>query len=283
MIANGMRLHYLDHDADGRPVHHGTDGRPVVLFLHGGGLTAHTWDEVCPLLSDDFRCLAIDLRGHGDSEWSPVLDYGLDAHLADVEAFLDVLGITGCALVGQSLGGMIAMRYAAKHPALVSALVVVDVAPFPVDVEKITPLVDFMLGPSSFVSFDDALEAAVAFNPRRGRDTIRSRLRHSLRQAPDGQWTWKRDTRHLSRESFARIAAEIAELESEAVSVKCPTLIVRGAESATFTPEVAATFAGILADGSWTTVERAGHNVQSDNPSRLAAAIRPFLAARVTS
>src|SRR5687767_7011519 len=71
--ADGMRLHYLDW---------GTAGRPTVLFLHGGGLTAHTWDLVCLALRRDYHCLAVDLRGHGDSEWSPEADYRIEAHRA---------------------------------------------------------------------------------------------------------------------------------------------------------------------------------------------------------
>ena len=72
LVVDGLRLHYLDW---------GRNGRPPLLFLHGGGLTAHTWDLVCLALRANFHCLALDQRGHGDSEWSPVLDYGPDAHV----------------------------------------------------------------------------------------------------------------------------------------------------------------------------------------------------------
>ena len=63
------------------------------MFLHGGGLSAHTWDIVCLALREEYRCYALDLRGHGDSEWSPALDYSLGAHLRDLEAFADHLDI----------------------------------------------------------------------------------------------------------------------------------------------------------------------------------------------
>ena len=59
------------------------------MFLHGGGLSAHTWDIVCLALREEYRCYALDLRGHGDSEWSPALDYSLGAHLRDLEALLN--------------------------------------------------------------------------------------------------------------------------------------------------------------------------------------------------
>src|SRR5687768_10623681 len=73
---NGLRIHYLDW---------GMVERPPVLFLHGRSLTAHTWDLVSLALRPRYRCLALDLRGHGDSSWSPEADYTLDAHCADLE------------------------------------------------------------------------------------------------------------------------------------------------------------------------------------------------------
>src|SRR2546423_5735877 len=75
---NGLRLHYVDWGA--------ASGMPL-LFLHGGGLTCRTWDLVCLALRDRYRCLALDLRGHGDSEWDRDGDYDIDAIAADVFAF----------------------------------------------------------------------------------------------------------------------------------------------------------------------------------------------------
>src|SRR3954452_13087515 len=84
VILREMRFHYLDW---------GTSGRPPIVFLHGGGQTAHTWDFVCLALRAGHHCVALDQRGHGDSEWSPTLDYGPDAHAGDVAAFVDYLGL----------------------------------------------------------------------------------------------------------------------------------------------------------------------------------------------
>ena len=99
VVLGRMRFRYLDW---------GTPGKTPLLFLHGGGLTAHTWDLVCLALRADYRCLALDLRGHGDSEWSPEMDYGIAAHSGDVEALVDHLGLDGLGLVGMSLGGLTA-------------------------------------------------------------------------------------------------------------------------------------------------------------------------------
>src|SRR5262249_38420236 len=84
VVLRRMRFHYLDW---------GTRGRPPILFLHGGGLNAHTWDLVCLALRGQHHCLALDQRGHGDSEWSPQMDYTTESQVGDLEAFVDHLGL----------------------------------------------------------------------------------------------------------------------------------------------------------------------------------------------
>ena len=123
-----MRLHYLDWGPAGRRP--GTPGGWPLVFLHGGGLNAHTWDIVCLALREEYRCYALDLRGHGDSEWSPAQDYSLGAHLQDLEVFADHLNIARFFLVGQSLGGIIGIGYASRHPRRLAGLVAVDSGPF---------------------------------------------------------------------------------------------------------------------------------------------------------
>ena len=110
-------LHGLDWGGDG----------PKVLFLHGGKLTARTWDYVCLGLRHKVHAVALDMRGHGDSGWSD--DYCLDAYVADVSALLDALGWQQAHLVGMSLGGMIAAHFAAATPQRIASLTMVDVGP----------------------------------------------------------------------------------------------------------------------------------------------------------
>ena len=107
VVVQGHRLHCLDW---------GTAGQPPILFLHGGAITARTWDVVCLGLRDAHRCLALDQRGHGDSEWSPVLDYAPEAHGRDIDGVLDAFGIARAVLVGQSMGGLNAFVYATTRP-----------------------------------------------------------------------------------------------------------------------------------------------------------------------
>ena len=113
----GVRLHALDWGGDGAPA----------LFLHGGRLTAQTWDYVCLGLRKQVRAVALDLRGHGDSDRSE--DYSFDSHVADIGAVLDVLAWPKAHLVGMSYGGFIAAHFAAAAPRRVSSLVTIDVGP----------------------------------------------------------------------------------------------------------------------------------------------------------
>src|SRR6516225_8004013 len=78
LIIGNLRVHYLDWGGGGQPI----------LFLHGGGLNAHTWDVLALMLRDRYRCIALDQRGHGDSEWSPVIDYAVDSQSRDVAGFI---------------------------------------------------------------------------------------------------------------------------------------------------------------------------------------------------
>jgi pimeloyl-ACP methyl ester carboxylesterase len=275
VVLGGMRLHYLDWGsaAGGRRA---ADGLAVV-FLHGGGLNSHTWDIVCLALREEHHCYALDLRGHGDSEWSPALDYSLGAHLRDLEAFTDHLGIARFFLVGHSLGALIGIGYASRHPHKLAGLVAVDAGPFAGSKAGIDRLATFMLNTRDFASLEEAVTRALAFNPRRDPRLLRYSLQHNMRRLPDGRWTFKRDQRHLSRESLAALAGQIQALAPHAQAITCPTLILRGVDSDLFSADQAAAFAALVRGSTVVTIPDSGHNVQGDNPAGLLAAIRPFL------
>ena len=120
LLLGRMRFHYLDW---------GTKGLPPVLFLHGGGLNAHTWDIVCAALRRERHCVALDQRGHGESEWSPEMDYATESHAADVDAFVDALKLERFVLVGMSLGGANGLAWAGRHSQRLAGLVMIDVGP----------------------------------------------------------------------------------------------------------------------------------------------------------
>jgi esterase len=270
----GLRFHYLDW---------GGAERPPVLFLHGGGLNAHTWDLVCLALRPDHHCLALDQRGHGDSEWSPVREYDLDDYVGDLEAFVDRLGPERIALVGQSLGGAAAMAYAIRHSDRVAALVLVDVGPDVTMEGGAKEIVEFVRAPAELDSLDEFVERAHAFNPIRDPRLLRRSLLYNLRRLPNGRWTWKYDRRDLSPERFRRLVADVAELGERLHAIRCPTLVVRGALSDVLSDEQAARFAERLPRGRFARVEEAGHTVQGDNPRGLVEVLRPFLSEAFTA
>jgi pimeloyl-ACP methyl ester carboxylesterase len=263
--ANGLRLHYLDW---GDP-----SSRPLVL-LHGGALTAHTWDIVCLGLLPEFRCITPDLRGHGDSDWAADGDYSPDAYRRDLEALLAHLAIERCALIGNSLGGMTAARFtatcAASEPP--EALVLVDVGPEMREAGR-QRLRGFTGGPRELDSVDEFVERAVAFNPLRQRDVLRRSLLHNLRQLPSGKWTWKYDPSRFG----GGPPLSAAERWEDMRRIACPTLVVRGGRSDMFLDEDAARLASALQDGHWVRIEDASHTVQGDQPLALVQAIREFL------
>src|SRR5437899_5549092 len=111
---NGLRFRYLDW---------GTSGQRPILFLHGGALTAHTWDLCCLALRDEFHCMALDQRGHGDSDWAPDADYSIGAQREDVRGFAEAMGLGQFVLVGMSMGAINGLAYAIAYPETLSALV----------------------------------------------------------------------------------------------------------------------------------------------------------------
>jgi pimeloyl-ACP methyl ester carboxylesterase len=243
------------------------------LFVHGRGLTAHTFDLVCLALGGTFRCLSLDLRGHGDSEWSPTGEYSIDALSEDLAAFADALRLSRLAVVGMSLGGAAALHYAALRPDSVAALAVIDIGPDPRPGSRVR---EFMALPSELDSVEDFVARAKAFNPRRDEDVLRVSLMHNLRRTESGKWAWKWDPRAGPPDlTHLRQRAEL--LWADVALVQCPVLVVRGAFSQVLTDERAREFASRLRDGRWTRIEGAGHNVQGDRPKQLAAALRDFL------
>jgi pimeloyl-ACP methyl ester carboxylesterase len=264
MIVGSMRLHYLDWGGAGVPI----------VFLHGGGLTAHTWDVLIAMLRHNYRCVALDQRGHGDSEWSPVIDYRIAAHLGDIEGFIDALKIERPVLVGQSMGGLNSIAYATRHSDQMRAMVIVDVAPG-ISESGASRIRDFASTPE-LDSPQEFLDRAVKFNPIRDPAVLRRSLHYNLRETPAGKWMFKHDQRRRSDDGMKSFSEDRARLASEVSKIKCPTLIVRGALSDVLSEEAAAKFAKSLPDGRFVTIEKSGHNVQGDNPRALLDAMLAF-------
>ena len=267
LLLGHMRLHYLDW---------GTTGLPPVVFLHGGGLNAHTWDLVCASLRRARHCLALDQRGHGESEWSPQMDYSTESHVGDLDAFVRALGLERFVLVGMSLGGANALAWAGLHSRRLAGLVLVDVGP-EIRVAGVRKIQAFTAEATPLDSVDQFVERALAFNPRRNRELLRRSLLHNLRRMPDGRWMWKYDQRHRGKVDPGAADRRRQLLWSAVEMVDCPTLVVRGAQSDVFHDEDAARLAAKLRRGRWVKIEGAGHTVQGDNPAGLLVSLQAFL------
>lgn len=263
----GLRFRYLDW---------GNEGLQPILFLHGGALTAHTWDLCCLALRDEFHCLALDQRGHGDTDWAPDADYSIAAQREDVRGFVDELGLDRFVLAGMSMGAINALAFAIRYPEKLSHLVIIDAGP-----EIRRPgsrrIRHFVNGGANPEPLDAIIERALAFNPRRDPKILRRSLMHNLRQQADGNWVWKYDRKRFQQMGDQH-AVERRSLADGLAKVTCPTLVVRGAESDVFHDEDAERLTRRLPYGRYVTIPKAGHTVQGDNPKDLAAALREFLA-----
>ena len=199
----------------------------------------------------------------------------METQSRDVAGFIDALGLANPVVVGQSMGGLNALAYASRHHAKMQGLVVVDVGPEinPAGAQRIR---DFSSTPE-LDSPDAFLELAVKFNPLRDPAVLRRSLFYNLRQTPAGKWSLKHDQRRSSGEAAEIAAQQRARLASEITGIGCPVLIVRGGLSDVLTDEAAERFARSLPKARWVRVEKAGHNVQGDNPGGLFDAMRTFL------
>jgi esterase len=267
VVIHRMRFHYLDW---------GTKGRHPILFLHGGGLNAHTWDLVCLMLRENYHCLALDQRGHGDSEWEPTSDYSFDSQIRDIEGFVAKLSLHRPLVVGHSMGGFAAMGYAMKHAKTLAGLVLVDVGP-ELSMEGGKRIRDFISQDRELDSVEAFVERAMAFNPMRNPALLRRSLLHNLRRLPNGRWTWKHDPKRMSPDFAQERAERSKQILDEVHSISCPTLVLRGDRSDVFTDKNAEKFAKELPNGRWLRVANSGHTIQGDNPRGLLEALRPFL------
>jgi pimeloyl-ACP methyl ester carboxylesterase len=272
-----LKIHYLDW---------GAEEKPPMLLLHGGMQSSHSWDLIAVLLKRDYHVVAMDLRGHGDSDWAD--DYSHAATMGDVARLVDHLGWQRLSLMGLSMGGLAAMNYAAEHSDRIERLVIVDVGP-ELNAGGVGRIVQFGRGPSELDSVEEFVQRAVEYNPHRKAEQLRYSLTHNLRRLPNGKWTWKHDQR-LSRrppetaQREAKAGGEpsgryhnFTDLWERLRRIECPTLVVRGGDSDVFAEATGLRMVELLTQGRFVTVPDAGHTVPQDNPTGFLAAVRPFL------
>lgn len=265
---NGLRFHYLER---GRP-----DAPPLIL-LHGFTSHARSWDHVAEAMTDRFRVLALDQRGHGDSDRAPDRDYRVAAMAADLAAFADTLCPGPLSLVGLSMGGRVSMAYAGANPGRIARLVLVDIGPeiLPEGLKRIMTMVSSV--PEELESEEQAYQLLRAAAPRYSELLLRHRVKWSFTRLANGKLAWKYDK--ALRDQTRTGTRDIPNLWPDLARIACPTLIVRGAESDVLSPEIAKRMLETLKDGRLVEVPEAGHTVPGDQPDAFIRILREFLSA----
>ncbi|MEH3131019.1 MAG: alpha/beta hydrolase [Mycolicibacterium neoaurum] len=256
---------------------------PQVVFLHGGGQNAHTWDTV--ILGLGLPALALDLPGHGRSAWRADGDYGPKINAEVIAPLLRAHAPDARLVVGMSLGGLTALRIAATEPELVKELVLVDVTPSaPERHEQMSKAqlgaVALVQGERTFPSFQAMLDVTIAAAPHRDRTSLRRGVFHNAKRLEDGTWTWRYDTmRRPAGDDSPGLPASFQGLWDDVESITMPTTLVRGANSHFVNDEDAEAFAA-NAPGFRQThiVADAGHSVQGDQPVKLIEILNGVLA-----
>lgn len=262
---DGLTFHYADWGGSG----------PPLVMLHGLSGHSRTWDHTAAALSDQYHVLALDQRGHGDTDWAP--EYGLRPMANDLLGFLDGLELRTVTLMGLSMGGLVSFVFAAAHPDRVERMVILDIGP------EIAPagsanVASSMAARDVFRTEDEAFAQARAANARPADATLRHRVTHNLRRLPDGSFTYKYD-KALRQNPRALFDHTPEELWAAWQALSCPVQLVRGADSDVLSAETAERMLAENANVSFASIPDCGHSITLDRPEGLIDVVRPWLAA----
>jgi len=263
---NGLRLHVLEW---------GTPGRPALCFLHGGAAHAHWFDLVTPAFADRFHVIALDQRGHGESQWAGPAAYATQDFVGDLVGVMDTLGWQRVTVVGHSMGGHNAMVFAAWHPERVSRLVIVDSRPA-IPPERLDRM--HARGRREPKLHPDADSAVRAFRLLPRETAAAPELLAHLARAGfverGGGWVYRFDP----ASNGSRRPVDAWPLLGR---IAAPTLIVRGELSPVLPRDMTERLR--VAISTTVAVEIAGayHHLVLDNPAAFVQTLAAFLAATV--
>jgi len=257
---------------------------PAVVFLHGGGQTRRSWGRAAAAVAQrGWQAVTVDLRGHGESDWSKDGDYRVTSFAADVIEVMRHLPPRPV-IVGASLGGFTAMLLAGElAPATLRAVVLVDIVPN-MDPSGATRIHSFMYDrmTSGFDSLEEVADTIQEYNPNRRRPTDLDGLRTNLRRRGD-RWYWHWDPKFIDGTS-ALPPIEVTEVDRMHAAVEAillndvPMLLVRGQMSDLVTKERADEFISRFPEIDFVDVAGAGHMVAGDRNDLFAGAVVEFLA-----
>jgi len=262
---DGLRLRIQDY---------GTAGKPPMLCVHGGAANAHWFDFVAHGFTADFHMRAVDLRGHGDSDWDRAEppNYSYRRHAADIHELTEMLGLRDFILVGHSMGGMISCVYASTYPGRAKALIVVD-SNLVMSPERIAGF--NAVGNRQGRDYATQEEFVASYRVRPGGTSAApAPLRHIARQSgrrfDDGRWRHKVDRRvYANRELFDSFALWN--------NIRIPALLMKGGRSIRMSPEAIGEVKSRAPQVKTTVVPDADHHITLDNPEGYIRAAREFL------
>ena len=260
----------------------GDPSAPIVLLLHGGGQTRHSWGGTAAALARRGWCaITLDARGHGESEWHVDGDYSLTAFALDVDAIARDLPSPPF-VVGASLGGCTAMLLEGKvAPGSTKAVVLVDIVPL-YDEFGTDRIHRFMIDRvhEGFADLHEARDAIAAYNPHRPPPSDLKGLEKNLRLGEDGRWRWHWDPRFASVDPSDRGPREITDqnrMREACRRMHLPVMLVRGRMSDVVTSEGVASFLADVPHAEYVDVSGAGHMVAGDRNDAFTDAVVDFL------
>lgn len=265
----GLRFHFRDWESKAR-------NAPCLILLHGFTGHSRSWDSFAEVASERFRVLALDLRGHGESDWSKDAHYGAYEMREDLKVFVHALGLENYFLVGLSMGGTVAIHFAAQNPKGLKKLVIVDIAP-EVATTGIRSIQQGISQSDIFDSIDDAFDRARSANSVPPKDIHFHRVRHSLMRTEDGKWTFKFDRALRRAERLAQRRPSVQDGWDAVARISIPTLLVRGELSNLLTRDVAEKFVSLVVDCKFVEIQGSGHSVPLDKPMEFQDAVLDFL------
>jgi pimeloyl-ACP methyl ester carboxylesterase len=255
----------------------GAANAPTLLFLHGSGQTRQSWGRALEEAAKrGYRAISLDLRGHGDSDWSPDGKYTLEHFAADVRTVIEHLGGEPI-LVGASLGGIVGMLIGATPPPPLRALVLVDITPR-VEMSGAKEVSAFMdSAPNGFASLEEAADAVAAYLPHRQRPKDTSGLKRNLRlRAGRYYWHWDPAMLQMGRDAESKFAGPNP-LESAARALQIPTLLVRGSRSRIVSEAGVREFLEMVPHAEFVDIFDAHHMVAGDANDAFNDAVFAFV------
>lgn len=251
-------------------------GYPTILMLHGGGQNRHSWHKTGQILAGrGYHVVALDTRGHGDSDRSPNADYAIETLTADALSVIDAIG-RPVALIGASMGGLTGIMVADQAgPQRVSKLVLVDVVPR-YEKDGSARIRDFMLSHiDGFDSLEQAAEAVAEYLPHRTKPRSPEGLKKNLRLR-DGRWYWHWDPAMMSKPGDDP-ALRTEKLESAAIGLQIPILLIRGKLSDVVSTEGVDDFLSKVPGARFVELSGAGHTAAGDDNDAFSAAVVEFV------